>query len=127
MAIELKQGETLQDPRNKSVNVNDPYGVVTQVNINHSQKTGRVLIEVYSRPCTQEERREVKVLPVLNYAEPITPELYDLFFDKELFDNGMNPQKASYALFASLKVDGLDEDNEPIKVKKYADWESDEE
>ena len=127
MAIELKQGKTLEDPRNKSVSVNDPYGVVTQVNINHSKKTGRVIIEVYSRTCTSEERREVKVLPVLNFAEPVTAELYDEFFSKEVFDNGMNPQKAGYDLFESLEVDGLDEEGEPIKVKKYDAWKSDEE
>ncbi len=39
----------------------------------------------------------------------------------------MNPQKAGYDLFESLEVDGLDEDDKPIKVKKYADWKSDEE
>ncbi len=129
MAIELKQGKTLEDPRNKDVNVNDPYGVVTQVNINHSKKTGLVLIEVYSRPCTREERRENKVLPVLNYAEPVTMELYDLFFGKEVFINDMNPQEAGYDLFDSLEVDELDKIGKPTgeKVKKYADWKSDEE
>ena len=131
MAIELKQGKTLEDPRNKSVSVNDPYGVVTQVNINHSKKTGRVIIEVYSRPCTSEERREVKVLPVLNFAEPVTAGLYDEFFSKEMFDNGMNPQKAGYTLFASLHEEIMKEDKDgkvtTKKVFKYSNWKSDEE
>ena len=131
MAIELKQGKTLEDPRNKDVNVNDPYGVVTQVNINHSKKSGLILIEVYPRVCNREERNSLEVLPVLSYAEGLTPELYDTFFSKELFADGMNPQKAGYKMFASLheKVMTTDKDGKTTtkKVFKYSDWQSDEE
>lgn len=116
MAIELKQGEILQDPRDKNETIEKPYGVVTQVNINHSRKMGRILIEVYPRPCNRAERCDQTVLPVLSYGEPVTAELYDEFFDKEVFSDGWNPQKAGYEMFSSLE-----------EGEKYNIWQSDEE
>lgn len=122
MAVELKQGEILADPRDLNKDIADAYGVITQVNINHNFRTGQVTMEVYPRSCTQKERANSTVKPCFSYDEQVDLALYEQFFDKEIFSDGWNPQKAGYKMFADFEIE-----EEGQTVKKYDIWKSDEE
>ncbi len=122
MANKIKEGETYMSPQDSKRDLSKlAYAVITQTNFNHNRRDGLVIMEVYPRECTRQERQDHNILPVDQFNEPVSEDEYELYFSKDNSTSGNNPQKSAYTFFAEKKheVDGKE-------ILKYAIWESDE-
>lgn len=119
MALILKQGETYED---KFGNVYpNAYAVIDQNNGNKKDKIQHIVLEVYK----DQQARQDKKQPIDSFPEDVNGEIWESYFAPAVIAADKDHYHQAYLYLLSLEVNTGTEE-EPVMVKKYAKWESDE-